>query len=286
MLKLKNRNCPVCGSHYSSNIKRTPFFVREFDGPTVKKCDRCDMVFLNPAMTEEAYWDFYSNDEQKNFAQNITKGNYNAKISDNDMRREKMIAAYIGAPGRILDVGTGRSKFVGLVNNAVGIDISEERIRDAKEMGLPVELCDIYGWDERAATITMFHVLEHILDPVRFLKRAHEILLPNGSLIIEVPNLNDALVGLKAYEKFYYQNAHCSYFTPKTLRQLVGSSGFVVERELKIQRYSFDNHLHWLFRKRPGIIGAASFMNDIYSCAIKQFDAHDTIFLICGRPVQ
>src|SRR3978361_1603840 len=38
------------------------------------------------------------------------------------------------------------------------------------------------------AGITMFHVLEHLYDPASYLQAAHELLLPNGVLVIQVPN--------------------------------------------------------------------------------------------------
>jgi SAM-dependent methyltransferase len=38
------------------------------------------------------------------------------------------------------------------------------------------------------AAITMFHVLEHLFDPARYLDAARELLSPDGRLIVQVPN--------------------------------------------------------------------------------------------------
>jgi SAM-dependent methyltransferase len=38
------------------------------------------------------------------------------------------------------------------------------------------------------AAVTMFHVLEHLYDPVAYLESARELLRPEGRLIVQVPN--------------------------------------------------------------------------------------------------
>ncbi len=284
-MELQERYCPICEQVSPDDIHQgCPTLVREFEyGPRVKRCSNCNLVFLNPVMTQESYKEFYSNDEQKDFVQSIVKDDYKEKVSKNDMRRAELITKHINHRGKILDIGTGRSNFVGLMGEAVGIDISEKRIAEARERGQPVMLCDIYEWQDTVDTVTLFHVLEHILDPNPFLKRIHDVMSHHGHLVIEVPNLNDALVGLKAYEKFYYQNAHCSYFTPSTLSKLLNQNGFVVKKELRLQRYSLDNHMNWLLKGKPGKINSAKMFNSIYSWAIKKLNTHDTIFLICKK---
>lgn len=42
--------------------------------------------------------------------------------------------------------------------------------------------------NESCAAITMFHVLEHLHDPVEYLHSARALLRPNGRLIVQVPN--------------------------------------------------------------------------------------------------
>ena len=44
--------------------------------------------------------------------------------------------------------------------------------------------------------IVMFQVLEHIPEPVLFLKNVGRLLKKTGKLIIEVPNLDDHLLNL------------------------------------------------------------------------------------------
>lgn len=278
-MKLTTRPCPLCGA---TNYEDTGAGVREFLGPRVAQCLGCQLVVLNPVMTDEEYTDFYNADAQRRFVQNITKDDYATKVSQNDYRRAGFVSATCSS-GTILDVGSGLSGFVGLLPNAIGIDVSESRVAAAQARGLPVELCDINDWSKTMDTITMFHVLEHMINPLEALSKTRSLLAQGGRLVIEVPNLNDILVRLPAYRKFYYQNAHCTYFTPQTLSEMLNRAGLMVEEFVKIQRYSFDNHLHWLLKSAPGKIDSVRCFNPLYSWVLKALEAYDTILVVCYK---
>lgn len=271
------RSCPLCHGMWWTTIKKG---VRDFDKTAVCKCDSCNIIFLNPIMDNNSYAEFYNNDKQRKYAQSLTCDNYFSKISYDDIRR----ANFIKNSGfdDVLDVGAGLSGFVKIVG-ARGIDISEERVRVAQQNGLNVTLCDIYNWNDRVETITMFHVLEHIVNPIPFLKRAGELLLPGGNLVIEVPNHNDILVKVNGYKDFYYQNAHCTYFTPQTIERILNKAGFNISKFVKVQRYSLDNHINWLINKTPGKVNGVKVLNKVYSMAIKSLNIYDTMFLVCNK---
>jgi SAM-dependent methyltransferase len=106
-----------------------------------------------------------------------------------------------GAPGMILDVGCGGGLFLEVLHERgatrgkrrlAGLDFS----LDAANMtwwraGVPA----VCGTLSRApfapgscAVITMFHVLEHLYDPASYLVSAHQLLTPDGRLVVQVPN--------------------------------------------------------------------------------------------------
>lgn len=291
-MELVSRDCPVCLSsiHVTLSDNGTYRRVREFkdniDSPIAVKCVKCGMVYLNPLMSDEEYEVFYNNDEQKKFVSTMTKESemsYQKKISKDDEARAKLVLEFVGSSDSILDVGIGFSNFVGLMRNAVGIDISKPRVADANARGLDVKLCSIEDWNKREDVVTMFHVLEHIPEPYAFLKEAHRVLNKGGKLVIEVPSHGDILTNLGAYKDFYFQNAHCSYFSLKTLKRLVESSGFNVVNTEMLQRYSVDSHLHWLINGKPGKIKVPPVINKIYSYVLKKIKLSDTIFLVCEK---
>jgi len=47
---------------------------------------------------------------------------------------------------------------------------------------------EVFG-DERFDVVTMGDVLEHLADPLRVLKMAHDLLAPGGCIVVPVPNI-------------------------------------------------------------------------------------------------
>ena len=67
--------------------------------------------------------------------------------------------------------------------------------------------------------IVIIHALEHIPNPIKFLKSLSEHLNPGGLLMIEVPSLETSPFDIVVAD-------HCTYFTEDTLKWTVESGGF------------------------------------------------------------
>jgi len=81
------------------------------------------------------------------------------------------------------------------------------------------------GWDFIHASL----VLEHLLNPLKFLKRAYASLKPGGILCIVVPNeFNLYQCQLKNYTPAHAH--HLNYFTPHSLKALCEKAGFEIVR--------------------------------------------------------
>ena len=102
--------------------------------------------------------------------------------------------------------------------------------------------------------VTMWHVLEHLPDPVGLLRLALKVLKPGkGRLCIEVPNLNAELMDLSpAFRNRHFMLEHISYFTPATLeataRRAAGAADIRVHG---YQRYGIFNATHWIEFNKP-----------------------------------
>ena len=138
---------------------------------------------------------------------------------------------------------------------------------------------------EKADIVTMFHVLEHLKDPIESLKEIKKYLNPNGKIIIEVPNSNDALLKLyrsKSFANFVFWSCHLFVYNPKNLKQIVQKSGLKVKKIRYIQRYSLMNHMYWLLKHKAGghKIWAkydCKLFNTAYSFFLKLTKTTDTI---------
>jgi SAM-dependent methyltransferase len=141
------------------------------------------------------------------------------------------VAANVALPGsgRLLDVGCGNGALLrafGKVNpgwRLAGFELSD-KYRTVVEQIPGVErlytggLGDIPGAFD---VITLIHALEHIHEPVAFLSQLRQRIVPDGLLLVEVPNVAanpfDVLVA-----------DHASHFTPVTATGVLQRAGFDV----------------------------------------------------------
>ena len=101
-----------------------------------------------------------------------------------------------GEKGPVLDVGCGGGLFLHMLAErgwpVMGLDFSLEAAAVAWRINEVPSMCATLSHPplprESCAGVTMFHVLEHLYDPVSYLEAAREILQPEGRLIVQVPN--------------------------------------------------------------------------------------------------
>lgn len=294
-----SRRCPGCDM-FSWNINIPIIYTRELKnyGPRVNVCSACGFVYLDPIPDVKSYQQFYDLDAQRSciYSLGLTESvkKYNAKIMNDTNRRLGLLKNELSIDGtRLLDVGAGLSNFASRAQyrnpsivSSIGLDPSKKRVLMAKEMGYNILFGDVFSLaaEKFAPTlITAFHVLEHVPDPNSFLSRANNLLRAGQKLVIEVPNHNDFLIGLGVYKDFYYQIGHCNYFTPKSLKAMIEVAGFKLVRKKMVQRYSFDNHLYWLIKKRPGRFKCMGLLNGLYDLFVKAIGRYDTIFFVCEK---
>ena len=99
--------------------------------------------------------------------------------------------------GMVLDVGCGGGLFLQMLSErrtvkTAGLDFSLDAAHVAwRRAGVPAVCATLSRAPfapESCAAITMFHVLEHLYDPASYLDAAHQLLRPDGRLIVQVPN--------------------------------------------------------------------------------------------------
>lgn len=96
------------------------------------------------------------------------------------------------------------------------------------------------------------HVIEHVVDPVAFLKTVHAA-LPKESgvdLFLETPCVEWILSGCVVQDFFY---EHCSYFTADTLAYCLRRAGFVVD----LMEHVFSGQYLWAKARPARTVSAA-----------------------------
>jgi SAM-dependent methyltransferase len=136
------------------------------------------------------------------------------------------------------------------------IDVESRAARETIE-GLEQfsDFAAIRAADRRFDLIGFFHVLEHVLEPARFLADCRTALAPGGRIVLEVPSLDDPLLALyqvPEFQAFYFQRQHPYVYSARSATRLLEAHRLAVERVVPHQRYGLENHLTWLAHRRPG----------------------------------
>lgn len=172
----------------------------------------------------------------------------------------------IASPADLLEIGSHEGLFLKTAKEAgfrvLGIEPNVYAVNFAKDNNLEV----IGGTFEEAFgkvdgrkfdVVVMFHTLEHMPDYFGNLKKVRTIIKPNGFLVIEVPNNKSYRSKKYGGDWVYIYDEHLHHFSPQSLSDDLGKTGFVVKRiyfrdfdEMKLSiKHSLDRLLPFKFKK-------------------------------------
>ena len=101
----------------------------------------------------------------------------------------------------------------------------------------------------------MFHVFEHLINPIEILIQLKSKLKKNGNLIIEVPHANDLLLSklkIKPFINFCLWSEHLILHTKRSLKCFLEKAGFKKNKISFYQRYNLNNNIGWMLHGKPG----------------------------------
>jgi 2-polyprenyl-3-methyl-5-hydroxy-6-metoxy-1,4-benzoquinol methylase len=214
------------------------------------------------------------------------------RLEDN-IRRAKDFGEYIRNKCW-LDFGCGLGgmldEMAGQAKQAIGLEPSRARADIVKAQGHDVALSMDEVEVESLDVVTMFHVLEHLTNPLAELEKIRGRLKTDGVLLIEVPHARDALFTLyesEDFKRFTFWSEHLVLHTRQSLTLLLKAAGFSKIEVMGYQRYPLANHLHWLARHRPGGHEVWGFLNSTglqseYEAALSRLDRTDTLVAVCS----
>jgi 2-polyprenyl-3-methyl-5-hydroxy-6-metoxy-1,4-benzoquinol methylase len=140
--------------------------------------------------------------------------------------------------GKLVDFGCGDGSFLERATerfDVTGIELSPVLSRLARQR-VPAEkilegpLTEVAGRllpVESFDIVTQFGYIEHEWNPIAGLRAAFRALKPGGVTVIKTPNFaswNRRVMGMDWCG--YHIPAHCNYFTPKTLAEMLKKVGF------------------------------------------------------------
>lgn len=144
----------------------------------------------------------------------------------------------VGPEDRLLEVGCSYGNYLAVTRELTGcevhgLDFDEGSIANAVDKEhikyRTGELSEAGYPDGHFTLVTMFHLLEHVPDPVGTLRAAHRVLAPGGHISVEVPNLHGFWrYVFGRYWLPWFIPQHLSHFSPQTLRRALELAGFEV----------------------------------------------------------
>jgi 2-polyprenyl-3-methyl-5-hydroxy-6-metoxy-1,4-benzoquinol methylase len=246
----------LCGASTNELVHTGARYAPEVE---VRRCTACGLIFLSPMPSAEELDDYYATAYRRDYEEPSIKERFKADEREAETRVRRL-SPLLRSEWSLLEVGSGSGAFLRAmqphVKEIVGVEPeTEARSWITDHLKLPVAERLGEGVAGQAFdAVVLFHVLEHVPNPVAFLQRLGQSLRPSGRLVIEVPNIDDALVSLyrlPAYLDFYFQKAHLYYFSKETLASALSKAGFASDIQ-GIQRYDLSNHIRWMVTGYPG----------------------------------
>jgi SAM-dependent methyltransferase len=222
--------CPLCGCTEGQTLYKLP------EKHTTQRCKVCAFVFLSPRPSEDYLNAYYSAAPVYSYESDVA-ADYDNAIRD----KVSLIGGFLERfplilhSGLAVDFGAGQGAAVKALSMlgfaSVGVEISEKARAAAKALfNVPVQGGGLEDFaPESLSFLSLFDVLEHMLEPGSFLHTAKSRMKTGGCCLTVVPNYNSLDRFMRGVEsKALIFPEHVNQFTGPTLRQVFERSGFNV----------------------------------------------------------
>ena len=273
-----------------------PFYphVRDRDDVGVLRCNKSGVIFLD--RTDHVASSYYEEKAGTSYWSSEDRNAGLMETHEDDHRRAKQIQTFVEGK-KYCDVGSGLGGILDLMKPFAKSISAVEPQKDIRNnlihLGYKVfsSIDELESQKEKPEFISLFHVFEHITNPLESLKLLHSSLADGGKIFIEVPHAGDVLLNaynLDSFKKFTFWSEHLILHTRKSLETYLKAAGFKNISVNGFQRYPFANHLLWLRDGKPG--GQNVFTNfraekieSAYSDFLNRTDQTDTIIAIAEK---
>lgn len=216
------RLCPLCQSDRSDRRRSDDLLYTVATGQTIHCCNDCGMVYAD-------------NTPVIDYAANSTYGSLSS-APDKTAHYEQIVAnclrAGVTRDKSVLDIGCGagglmKAFLAAGFRTVHGLSVSAAEVDACNNRGLTVLHRDVenIGLCAPYDLVALSHVLEHVPEPIPFLRAVRRWIKPTGSLYVETPNAlyyADYFTGIAQG----FNSEHINHFDPDHLHQVLVRSGF------------------------------------------------------------
>jgi SAM-dependent methyltransferase len=211
--------CPICGSSsYKSWLLKY--------GNQIVECNKCTSGFAT--RRPKNFNDAYNTEEHYNESIKSYNDNRDYRILRFGKERLSLIQEY-KKMGNLLDIGCGTGWFIESARSCFQVAGFEptKNLADFTSKKLGIHVASSLEEFKKSSfdVITAFDVIEHVPDPVDFLKSIHDLLDENGMIVIFTPNKNSAaFCYLKEKENLVTPPIHLHYLNANSFIHLAGQN--------------------------------------------------------------
>jgi 2-polyprenyl-3-methyl-5-hydroxy-6-metoxy-1,4-benzoquinol methylase len=216
-----SRSCPVC-----AEAGATPLWHK--GDLRVVRCASCGMAYTSPVDHAAATGEFYDRLAAPFY---LSPAKLESDFAPVRFARELRLFRAYCPRGAVLDVGCSTGAFLHQLRQrfpneyaVTGTDVARAALDHAAGRGIEVvrgAFPELDFGGRHFDAITFWAVLEHLVDPLRFLRHAARLLRPGGACFVLVPNLGSLAVRLAGPRYRYVMPDHVNYFSAASLRQLI-----------------------------------------------------------------
>lgn len=244
-------NCPICQSKSLENL----FFKKL----SVYKCLNCGTEFIWPQPSLNELNGIYQKEYYKSWGFE-SDNNVVASLKKTSAFKYLEIIKKYKENGKFLDIGCAFGFFLEIADkngyDTYGVELSPYSSKIAKDkFGTKIfngQLEEAKFPNQYFDIISMIDLLEHISEPLNFMKEVKRILKSDGIIVIITPNTSSfsrKLLGSKNW--FHYKLEHLFYFNKKSLSFLMEKLNFEVidsRRAVKAMNLDYLQHQFCVFK--------------------------------------
>ncbi|MDI6735930.1 MAG: class I SAM-dependent methyltransferase [bacterium] len=206
------------------------------DGYEIVQCQHCHLIFTQTILDDEGFYseDFFVGKDQ--LIAGYTDYTQDREILGPELKRRLTRIKEFVKGGRLLDVGCALGFFLDETRDdfeTFGVEISRFAAEYAREkLGLQViqgRFLDTEFEPESFDCITFWDVIEHLPDPTLNLKKAFNLLKPDGLLVLSTGDIGS--FGARLMGRHWHlllPPQHIYYFSQETIKKLLEKTGFEV----------------------------------------------------------
>jgi len=252
-LQLEKIKCNFCQQETPEKLileKEGAYLKHKF---SIVRCSECGLTYVNPRLSDGELEKLYNADYYHNKGWDMT-ADYVANLDNFELFWRKY---RIGDLSKILyykprlkgikflDVGCALGNFMMFMQEqgaiVQGVEWSSFAVERDRKLGLNVKQGDIHKLDFPANSFDIVcarEVMEHLYDPLNFLKEVYRILKPGGLFYYSTGNIA-ASKDITNWE-YIRPEGHIYYFSPKTMTNYFKKVGFRVLPRLVTFNYFLD----------------------------------------------